>query len=396
MDQDFEHYTIEGFLKDDFFIESVLHPTEESEAFWHTLLEEKKINSDDYQNARSFILSINENNVADLPAERWSALWEKIQKTNQKRKRYSLFVRYAAAACVISFAAGIYSYLTKESPKEDIYLSGIDIAKIKKVQMSKDIQLILSNDKVALSGDEAAIDYSSKGNIIVNQKTLEKAEKLAAIKTVPFNQLLVPYGKRSSIVLSDGSKIWVNAGTRVIYPVEFTGGKREIYVDGEIYGEIAHDSRHPFVFKTKQMEVEVLGTSLNIVAYEKEKNQTVVLINGSVRVRPEGGKEQLMKPNQLFHSSPRNSDLQEVDVTNYTSWIDGSYRFRHEELGTVLNRLSRYYGVEISCTQSAAHLTCYGSLDLKDNVTRVLDGLCQTAPISYSIQSGTYKFVLEP
>ncbi len=84
-----------------------------------------------------------------------------------------------------------------------------------------------------------------------------------------FNQLIVPNGKRSTLALEDGTKMWINAGSRVIYPNKFKKNKREIYVDGEVYMEVARDEERPFVVKTNMLDVQVLGTSFNVMAYKK-------------------------------------------------------------------------------------------------------------------------------
>lgn len=104
------------------------------------------------------------------------------------------------------------------------------------------------------------------------------------------------------LTFSDGSKVWVNAGTRVIYPTEFEKDKREIYVDGEIYIEVARDEERPFYVRTKDMNVRVLGTKFNVTAYESEPIRSVVLAQGCVQVETTQTPKAILAPNQMFSS----------------------------------------------------------------------------------------------
>ena len=89
---------------------------------------------------------------------------------------------------------------------------------------------------------------------------------------------------RSSLTFSDGTKIWVNSGSKVIYPVSFEKKKREIYVEGEVYLDVTHDTSWPFVVRTQQVDVKVLGTSFNVSAYKDDSNMQVTLVEGKVEV----------------------------------------------------------------------------------------------------------------
>jgi len=98
--------------------------------------------------------------------------------------------------------------------------------------------------------------------------------------------------------LSDGSSLWVNTGTTVIYPSKFAIDKPEIYVEEKVYAEIFHDDNQPFVIKTEKLDVRVLETVLNVTAYREDELINLVLVNGSVDVKPQKGKSTIMKPNQ--------------------------------------------------------------------------------------------------
>lgn len=230
----------------------------------------------------------------------------------------------------------------------------------------------------------------------MNNETIDK--KAGGKDKLKYNQLIVPYGKRSSLTLSDGSKIWVNAGTRVIYPVEFSKDKREISIDGEIYGgDFAHDPGRPFTIRARDMEVQILGTQINIQAYQDDNQQTVVLVTGAVSVKKKGGeKAQRLIPNQMITITEKDINVRTVNVLNYTSWKDGYYQFKNEKLQTVLDRLSKYYGVTIECDPKAAGLHCSGGLFYQDDILQILDGVCLSAPVRYEMKEDKYIFSINP
>ena len=198
---------------------------------------------------------------------------------------------------------------------------------------------------------------------------------------VSYNQLVVPLGKSSSITFTDGTKIWVNAGTRVVYPAAFAQRQREIYVEGEAYLEVAPDKTRPFIVKTDGMQVRVLGTKFNVNAYTDDVVKEVALVSGKVEVLTDKKEGVLLKPNQLLSYNNDQIKVKNVDATQYTLWKDGLYQYYHEYLNKVFKSLSRYYGREIICGEGVATLTCSGKLDLKNELSDVLDVLKRAAPI---------------
>lgn len=151
------------------------------------------------------------------------------------------------------------------------------------VYTEKEVQLILSEQKtVRLEEKKSSIRYDA-AEIHINEdarKPITKKEVAA------FNQLLVPYGKQTTLTLADGTRVWVNAGSRLIYPSAFDDDRREIYAEGEIYIEVAHDAARPFTVHTGKMDVRVLGTRFYVSSYGRDRTQEVVLRSGSVNVAP--------------------------------------------------------------------------------------------------------------
>ena len=254
------------------------------------------------------------------------------------------------------------------------------LSQIEVSTQGEEIQLILPGKSIAIKGQDSKIQHDSKGNVTVNSEQLQES---VTDEEHSFNQLIVPNGKRSTLALEDGTKMWINAGSRVIYPNKFKKNKREIYVDGEVYMEVARDEERPFVVKTNMLDVQVLGTSFNVMAYKNDVQSAVVLASGSVRVNAKDGQVKLV-PNEMFsYSEQRGGLVKEVVVADYISWKDGIYIYHSEPLSSILSRISRYYGKEISYDSDVAMFKCSGKLNLQEDLDSLLEGLTHTVPVDY-------------
>lgn len=166
---------------------------------------------------------------------------------------------------------------------------------------AKDIRLILSEEKQVTLEDkkETVISYLNNEIKIDEEKTVPKNEAAA------FNQLITPYGKRGTLVLEDGTKIWLNARSRIIYPTQFSDHQREVFVEGEVYFDVTPDKKRPFIVKTDRINVQVLGTKFAISAYKEEKQSHVVLASGTVNVYTDQNKKEKYKlsSNEIYELS---------------------------------------------------------------------------------------------
>lgn len=388
----YKKYTPIDLLKDDTFIRWQLFGNEEDSLFWKNLMEE-------YPDLKSTIgkaMILYKDNVrfndfrltqSEISKE-FAALQNLIAEKKKRKAKYVLLRISAVAACIAAIAFLVPFLLNKKEGIQDITifaqktLPGTDLN-------SSDTRLILSeNNTIALSSKESSIQYDDDAI---------KADENLILKenTASYNQLITPYGKRSSITFSDGTKVWVNAGSKLVYPTEFDKEKREIYVDGEIYIEVAEDKKRPFIVKTKSIDVSVLGTRFNVSAYENDKAKSVVLVSGSVSISSETQKKKtILQPNQMYSDIEGTCSVENVDAGMYTLWTQGLYQFESEKLKNILVRLERYYGIQIECDHSTAELKCSGKLDLKDNLDKLLTELSRALPIKCNKNTeGNYTII---
>lgn len=386
-------YTFEDFLLDDYFLLSVRKPSCDSIQFWNEFVELKSNNLIDYNQAICYIESLSDKSER-LSEEEVFEIWKNIEIANKEYLKQSFnrqqFKFIFIAASVLIAVMLSWPFLNNLNKKEDSSLMSF----VKQSMISNEgevAQLILSDTEIIdLPEQESEINYR-ENRIEVNQQK-ESALELPESKD-SFNQIVVPKGKRVTLNLSDGSRIWINSGTKVIYPAHFDKSKREIYVDGEVYAEIARNEECPFVVKTSTIDVEVLGTTFNVNAYQSDAEQSVVLVSGSVKVLSEN-KKILLKPNEKYQNSQGKEQVEHVNVEFYTSWINGLFVYESERLDVIAKRLSKYYSVDIECSEEASSLRFSGKLDLKEDLSAILSGMQKTAPIKLEQVEGKYQITL--
>ena len=152
------------------------------------------------------------------------------------------------------------------------------------------------------------------------------------------------------MVLADGTKVWLNADSKLRFPVSFTAERREVYLEGEAYFEVAKDSEHPFIVHISRGAIEVLGTGFNVRDYREEQKTVTTLVQGKVVYRSERqpGREIMLEPGfQIKDEEGGSLQPRKVDVILYTGWKDGKYVFENATLEEIMQVLSRWYDIAV-------------------------------------------------
>lgn len=314
---------------------------------------------------------------------------EFLKKVNRKKRiKFSLWVSVASVACACLFfiVSNVFHSLEPDLNYKDQMFSALDSMK---QQGSDEIQIVTGNKRVFVANNEQ-IKQSEEGNVIVGENEKIKSED---IKT-EYIQLMVPNGRRTNLTLNDGTKVWLNSGSKLLYPKMFSKNKREIFIDGEIYLEVAQNDEKPFLVHTKAFEVQVLGTIFNVNAYADNVN-SVVLVEGSVEVITTDNQKQKIKPNQgLFYDSGV-FKIKKVNTELYTSWKDGIMIVDGESLANIFNRLSRYYNLQIIYDMSVANEKYKGRLNLQDSIEDVLYNLSLSSTFTFEREDKVVKINLK-
>lgn len=375
------------FIHDPDFVEWILNPTIESDQYWKTYLAENPSQKKDIEHA-GFLIKGLAHDKRSLTDDDISRLWDYIEQTNSSRTRNIFKLKRWSVAAGILFILGLSGWLTFQNTSHKV--KEIDYRSIAVVKApGKDITLILADrSEKTFAAKDLELKYDQAGRLEAKTGKQVQTEDLSkSSEAVQMNQLVVPRGKRSSVELADGSKLWLNSGSRAIYPVAFNGKTREIYIEGEGYLEVAHDAAKPFWVVTDLVKVKVLGTKFNISAYKDDDHFSVVLVEGSVQASI-GSENIMMKPNQLWNyvKSTKRSTLEKTNVLEYISWVDGWMLCNKEHIQSVITKLSRYYDVKINYSSLRLNsMTLTGKLDLKSNFEDVLKVICATAPLKYEM-----------
>ncbi|MBF0647923.1 FecR domain-containing protein [Dysgonomonas sp. GY75] len=371
------------FLTDEDFIKWQLYPTQELDDYWKNFIEKNPDTEETLQTAIDKFRCVRINDCK-LSTERSDELYNRIQGSVSKmRRKRKLWYCRSAAACAILIIASAFciKYINKDNKQNDENQSTI----VGITLPSKDIQLISGSNVVEIKQD-AELQLSPDGQISITEGEEGGSGKTSGldISKENINKLIVPYGKRSVLVLADGSKVWLNSGTEIEFPSHFNGKERKISVIGEIYIDVTERKEQPFIVHTSRFDVRVYGTKFNVSSYQDSFTNSVVLVEGKVEVQT-GGTSRLLNPGELLAVEEGNLRHEKVDTDEYTSWKDGFFILKQTPVSEILKKVGRYYNVGFNENQSALmKRACTGKLFLSEDIEQVLDILCTISNTTYT------------
>jgi ferric-dicitrate binding protein FerR (iron transport regulator) len=381
----YEDFSAIDFLKDEDFLKWQLFREEAGNAYWAAIMAHYPGLAAPVERAiELYKKCVKWNDFKLAPyeiIERLALLQNSIRKRKRVQFRRRVYSWTAAAACVALALALPFTFHANSQAGQPAATGSLlpDVAP----REIDEVTLVVDNSAMILSNN-SQISYMASGAIIVNTDNNTGDPLIREhIAQTQQNKLIVPKGRRSSIILSDNSRIWLNSGTTLIYPSSFEDDKREIYVDGEIYIEVEKDARRPFHVKSSRLNIEVLGTKFNVSAYSSDAEQLVTLVEGSIAITS-SGKKNILQPNQLLTAS-NNGDcrVNDVSVMDYICWRYGWIQAHTTSLKELAKRLSRYYDKEIICDPQVNMLKCSGKLVLFDDLEKVLYTISKNMNINY-------------
>ena len=306
-----------------------------------------------------------------------------ISTINNSKQNKNLFWFGSAAVLLLLVGLTVIFQWTNQSDIKD-FASQIAVA-----SDSEYTRLILSGNKeIQIETKESKIEYSETSNEIkINAQ--KKVEQQAETESLTFNTIIVPYGKRTQITLSDNSTVWLNSGSKLVYPVRFSEDKREVYLEGEAIFEVSHNQKYPFHVLTRDLEVKVLGTVFNISAYIDDNTINTILKSGAVELIYKSNSflsqtKEKMIPGMLavYDPAKRTMEQTNVNTNNYLSWKDGYIVVERKTLGYIAKKLSRYYNIPIKIDNlELANESFSGYLDLRNSATQVLEMIAEIVEI---------------
>lgn len=313
-------------------------------------------------------------------ATAWQSVQEKY-KERHGRPTFSLSIRpfLKYAALLICFLGLGYYFINHRQTKEVIPKDAIVL------------QLENGDTKIISANGEEKI-LSADGQVVgVQKESALSYEKDSKTQKLVYNELKIPFGKAFQVVLSDGTKVHLNAGSALKYPVKFLkGNKRMVFLTGEAYFEVSKDKLHPFIVHSNGMDVRVLGTKFNVTSYPEDKAINTVLVEGSVEVynRNDPEHKSTIVPGEKasLDRTDKSISISKVDVALYTAWTDGQLVFKGVRFKDMLLRLERTYNVSISSNNKSLNEEVFSAnFNLNvDNVEHVLFYMSKSHPFTFT------------
>lgn len=310
--------------------------------------------------------------------------WQSVLTKYKKRHSKPIFalltqplLKYAAiVACLLGLT---YFFVTNRKPTQVIPKDAIIL------QLENgDTKVISSN------GDEKIVNSAGEVIGIHKENELSYDNDLKCEKLV-YNELNIPLGKRFQVVLSDGTKVYLNSGSTLKYPVKFiNGNKRMVYLTGEAYFEVSKDRLHPFIVHSNGIDIKVLGTKFNVTSYPEDKVINTVLVEGSVQVYNRNNPEakSTIVPGEKASCDKENKNIliSKIDVHLYTAWTNGQLIFKKARFKDMILIMERAYNVSIKSNNKDLDEEVFSAnfdMDI-DNVEDVLYFISKSYPFTFS------------
>lgn len=297
-------------------------------------------------------------------------LVEEYHSPLQSNKSVSLWTKAMVAASVLIISTvGSYLFLNRSLEKKQAIATTItDFA-----PGGNKAILTLANGKQITLNDVQHGELASQGNTIIRKATdgTVSYDQQGDGKSNIRNTLSTPRGGQYGLVLSDGTKVYLNAASSISYPASFTENYREVEVTGEAYFEVAHDVRKPFRVKMGTQMVEVLGTHFNVNTYQNTGASRTTLLEGSVAITT-AGQAKILKPGQQAVATKTGIAVSEVDIAEVTAWKDGFFDFTDADIQTVMREFSRWYDLDVVFEGSQTKETFTGRIPRSWSFTKVM------------------------
>ncbi|WP_413997882.1 FecR family protein [Flavobacterium sp. W1B] len=312
-----------------------------------------------------------------------------LQKTEEKKKTFQLskisWYKQSAAALILLFIGlGAYYNTTTSTEVKPIILAKNDLPPgtnkaILTLANGSQVVLDSTNNGLVIQQSNTQITKTAKGQL--SYTLLKKPTADAG-----FNSISTPRGGEYQLVLPDGTKVWLNASSSIRFPVAFVGKERNVTISGEAYFEVAKNKKMPFIVSAGKMNVEVLGTHFNVLAYQDEPVLKTTLLEGSVKIINEksvayltpGEQSRLTDKGQL-------SIKKDIDLNKEVAWTKGQFQFNSNTIQEIMLQLSRWYDVEVVYQGTISNETFSAVVKRSSNISQVLK-LMETSGVKFTIE----------
>lgn len=318
-----------------------------------------------------------------------------LPQLERPKRRYQ---PYFAAAIVVFALIGTYFLLHNVKKNQPVALLP------QKERFRNDVspmtgkaRLILSDGAVIpLDNTRSGWLANQEGTIIFKNKSCEltyKTIKYAPKKKLTYNTIVIPRGGgKYRVTLSDGSEIWLNAGTTLTYPVVFLDRVRKVKLVGEAYFSLVHHNHVKYVVETDRCDLEDMGTEFNVMSYHNDAVMNVTLLKGAIKITTPFDNK-IIKKGQQAQIGPLNTVINIIDYTDtgtVLAWRNNEFQFDDDDLKDILRQIERWYDVEVDFS-NVPNTHFKGKISLGYNLSQVLDMLEKTGNVKFAIEGRKLK-----
>lgn len=379
----YSNYEVEEFVQDEYFQKWVLDPDPMTEVFWNRWIADHPEKEETVLKAKKLLLLLNydENKLSNAEfGEMWQNIIERRGDANAARSVGYSFILKVAASLVFFLSVGIGVYLMRERKQESA------VAEYRTVTLEFEDGTIRELDEESLfqighrDGDVA---------IVKDRKTLKYQSNEDKAEEVQYNRLMVPYGKTFTVILSDSTKVMLNSGSSLRYPVAFLADQpREVFLEGEAFFQVRRDASRTFTVMTDRMNTQVYGTSFNVTSYGNENITSAVLVEGSVGIYERTGNQKpiMIVPGQRAVMSETEILVEYVDIDKFTAWTTGRLVFNDDPFEYILKRLERHFDVKIENEFVQNGTKRYSGTFEEESLPEILNVFQAHTPFSYRME----------
>ncbi len=308
----------------------------------------------------------------------------------QKRRQIRIRTWYAAAAVILLIlSSGLYFNNLK---KKTTVIAKTESPRFKNDVLPGDNRAILTLD----DGSQINLDDAQNGVLASEDNTdirktgsgqLEYSASGKLIETVKYNTLSTPMGGQYQLSLPDGSRVWLNSGSSIRFPTAFIGKERVVELKGEAYFDITKNKKMPFIVRTNNsMDIKVLGTQFNVMAYDDEKSINTTLVEGSVQILKESGTA-FLEPGQaaILNKGTGKIKVSEADIDEAVAWKNGYFMFSNENIESIMRKVSRWYNIDVDYQGNLSNKDFVGTISRDKNISELLKMLELTGAIHFKV-----------
>ena len=337
---------IDYFLEDEYFVQWVLHPDENSNLYWENRISRHPEQAGLIAMARQVVLSIRYKNTYKLAEEEQRTLLENLLTKQEALDRRMDFHH--------------------RIPSQRYWTSKIAATFLFIAMLAYGMWAIVEENK--------------------HQPNTENTSQARLIEKIS------PKGQKLTVKLPDGSVVKLNAGSRVMYPQEFVGHERNVALQGEAFFDVAEHPDKPFVINTDGLITKVLGTSFNVRSYNDEASIRVAVVSGKVEISGPNGKSSVLLPTEMgiFEREKASITKDHYDFRKEIAWKDGVLYFDKDDLKTVIKKLEMWYGINFEVEKGFRFKGLYsGEFRNNESLEMVLEGISFTSGFDYKLDGDT-------